>query len=75
VIFARGHGYPDNESDVTSLTAAETATQQKRQRTTTSPGPQVSPTQQDGHERLPSEGAMSSLANMKRKIAEIDKER
>jgi hypothetical protein len=73
--IARGHGRPDNDSDVTSPTAAETATQQTRQRTATSHGPQVSPTQQDGPNRLPSEGARSGLANMKRKLAEIDKER
>jgi hypothetical protein len=73
--IARGHGHPDNDSYVTSPTAAETATQQTRQRTATSPGPQVSPTQQDGPARLPSEGAMSGLANMKCKLAEIDKER
>jgi hypothetical protein len=73
--IARGHGYPDSDSDVTSPTAAETVTQQTRQRTATSPGPQVSPTQQDGPASLPSEGAMSGLANMKRKLAEIDKER
>jgi hypothetical protein len=76
--IARGHGHPDNDSDVMSPTAAETATQQTRQRTartTTSPSPQVSPTQQDGPARLPREGAMSGLAKMKRKLAEIDKER
>jgi chromosome segregation ATPase len=73
--IARGNGHPDNDSDVTSPTAAETATQQTRQRTATSPGPQVSLTQQDGPDRLPSEGAMSGFANMKRKLAEIDKER
>jgi hypothetical protein len=73
--IARGNGHPDNDSDVTSPTAAETATQQTRQRTATSPGPQVSTTQQDGPSSPPSEGAMSGLANMKRKLAEIDKER
>jgi hypothetical protein len=73
--IARGHGHPDNDSDVTSLTAAETATQQTQQRTATSPGPQVNPTQLDGPDRLPSEGAISGLANMKRKLAEIYKER
>jgi hypothetical protein len=73
--IARGHGHPDNDSDVTSPTAAETATQQTRQRTATSPGPQVIPTQQEGPDRLPSEGAMSGLANMKRKLAEIEEER
>jgi hypothetical protein len=75
--IAHWHGHPDNDSDATSPTAAETATQQTqtRQRTATRPGPQGSPTQQDGHERLPSEGAMSGLANMKLKLAEIYKER
>jgi hypothetical protein len=73
--IARGHGNPDNDSDVTSPTAAETATQQTRQRTATSPGPQVSPTRQDGPAHLPSEGAMSGLANMKSKLAEIYQER
>jgi hypothetical protein len=46
--IARGHGHPDNDSYVTSPTAAETATQKTRQKTATSPWPQVSPTQQDG---------------------------
>jgi hypothetical protein len=73
--IARGHEDPDNDSDVTNPTAAETATQQTRQRTATSPGPQVSPTQQDGPARPPREGGMYGLANMKRKLAEIDKER
>jgi hypothetical protein len=72
--IAGGHGHPDNDSDVTSPTAAETATQQTRQRTATSPGPQVRPTQQDGPARLPSEGAMSGIANMKCKLSEIDKD-
>jgi hypothetical protein len=45
--ISRGHGHPDNDSDVTSPTAAETATQQTLQRTATSPRPQVSPTHQD----------------------------
>jgi hypothetical protein len=70
----RGHGHNENDSDVTSPTAAETATQQTRPRTVPSPGPQVSPTQKTDPASHPSEGAMSGLANMKRKLAEIDKE-
>jgi hypothetical protein len=67
--IARGHGHPDNYSDVTSPIAAETATHQTRQRAATRPGPQVSLTQKDGPDRLPSEDAMSGLANMKRKLS------
>jgi hypothetical protein len=44
----RGHGYTDNESDVTSPNAAETATQQTRPRPVPSPESQGSPTQQAG---------------------------
>jgi hypothetical protein len=60
--IARGHGHNENDSDVTSLTAAETATQQTRSRTVRSTGPQVRPTQQTGPAIPPSEGAMSGLA-------------
>jgi hypothetical protein len=44
----RGHGHNENDSDVTGLTAAETATQHTKPRTKSSHGPQVSPTQQTG---------------------------
>jgi hypothetical protein len=40
-----------------------------------SPGPQVSPTQQTGPDNPSSEGAMSGLASVNRKLSEIDKER
>jgi hypothetical protein len=73
--IARVHGHDDNDSDITSLTAAETATQQTRPRTVPSPGSQISPTQQAGLASPPSEGAMSGLANTKRKLAETVKER
>jgi hypothetical protein len=73
--IARGHGHNENDSDVTGPTAAKTATQHTKQKNASSPGPQVSPTQQTGTASLSSEGAMSSLANVKRKLAEIDKER
>jgi uncharacterized protein YoxC len=63
----RGHGNTDNDSS--------TVTQQPRPIPVLSPGSQVIPTQQAGLTSPPSEGAMSSLANMKRKVAEIDKER
>jgi hypothetical protein len=63
-----------NDSDVTILTAAETATQQTRPRTVPSPGSQVDPTQQTDPAIPPSKGAMSGLATMKRNLAEIDKE-
>jgi hypothetical protein len=72
--IARGHGHNENDSDVTGPTAAEIATQHTKPRTASSHGPQVSPTQQTGPSRPPSEGAMSGLANVKRKLAEIDKE-
>jgi hypothetical protein len=72
--ISRGHGHNENDSDVTSPTAAETATQQTRSRTVPSTGPQVSPTRQTGKASPPIEGAMSGLDNMKRKLAEIDKE-
>jgi hypothetical protein len=71
--IARGHGHADNDSDVTRPTVAETATQQTRPRTVPNPGSQGSPTA-GRPSQPPSEGAMSGLANMKRKIAEIDKE-
>jgi hypothetical protein len=71
----RGHGHNENYSDVTGPIAAETATQDTKPRTAPSPGPQVSPTQQTGPASQSSEGAMSVLANVKRKLAEIDKER
>jgi hypothetical protein len=73
--IARGHGHNENDSDGTGPTAAETATQNTKPRTVPSPGPQVSPTQQTGPASPSSEGAISGLANMKRKLAEIDKER
>jgi hypothetical protein len=73
--IARGHGPNENDSDVTGPTAAETATQQTKQKPAPSPGPQVSPTQQPIPASPSSEGAMSGLANVKRKLAEIDKER
>jgi hypothetical protein len=73
--IARGHGHNENDSDVTGPTAAETATQHTKPRTASSHGPQVSLTQQTGPASPSSEGAMSSLANVKRKLAEIDKER
>jgi hypothetical protein len=73
--IARGHGHNENDSDVTGPTAAETATQHTTQKPAPSPGPQVSPTQQTGPASPSSEGAMSGLANVKRKLAEIDKER
>jgi hypothetical protein len=71
--IARARGHNENDSDVTGPTAAETATQHTKPRTASSPGPQVSPTQQTGPASLSSEGAMSGLANVKRKLAEIDK--
>jgi hypothetical protein len=39
--IACGNGHPDNDSDVTSPTAAETATQQTRQRPQQVPGPKL----------------------------------
>jgi hypothetical protein len=72
--ITRGHGHTDNDSDVTSPTVAETATQQTRPRPVPSPGSQGSPTQQANLTSPPREGAMSGLANMKRKLEEIDKE-
>jgi hypothetical protein len=71
----RGHGSKENDSEVTGPTAAETATQQTSQTPAPSPGPQVSPTQQPSPASTSSEGAMSDLANVKRKFAEKDKER
>jgi hypothetical protein len=73
--IARGHGPNENDSDVTGPTAAETATQHTKQKPAPSPGPQVSPTQQTGPASPSSEGAMSGLANVKRNLAEIYKER
>jgi hypothetical protein len=73
--IARGNGHNENDSDVTGPTAAETATQRTKPRTASSLGPQVSPTQQNGPAIPSSEGAMSGLSNVKRKLAEIDKER
>jgi hypothetical protein len=73
--IARGHGPNENDSDVTGPTAAETATQQTKHKPAPSPGPQVSQTQQPSPASPSSEGAMSGLANVKRKLAEIDKER
>jgi hypothetical protein len=73
--IARGHGHNENDSDVTGPTAAETATQHTKQKPAPIPGPQVSPTQQTGPSSPSSKGAMSGLAKVKRKLAEIDKER
>jgi hypothetical protein len=73
--IARGHGPNENDSDVTGPTAAKTATQQTKQKPAPSPGPQVSPTQQPIQSSPSSEGAISGLANVKRKLAEIDKDR
>jgi hypothetical protein len=74
--IARGNGHTGNDSYVTSPTAAETVTQQTRPKTVPSPRSQGSPTRQAGlaSPPPPSEGAMSGLANMKRKLEEIDKE-
>jgi hypothetical protein len=73
--IARGNGHNENDSDVTGPTAAETATQHTKQKPAPGPGPQVIPTQQTGPDSPSSEGAMSGLANVKRKLAEIYKER
>jgi hypothetical protein len=73
--IVRGRGPNENDSDVTVPTAAETATQQTRHQPAPSPGPQVSPAQQASPASPSREGAMSGLANVKRKLAEIDKER
>jgi hypothetical protein len=73
--IARGHSHNENDSDVTGPTAAKTATQHTKQKLVSSPGPQFSPTQQTGPATSSSEGAMSSLAHVKLKVAEIDKER
>jgi hypothetical protein len=73
--IVRGHGHNENDSDVMGPTAAETATQHTKQKPAPSHGPQVSPTQHTGPSIPSSEGAMSGLANVKRKLAEIDKER
>jgi hypothetical protein len=71
--ISRGHGPNENDSDVTGPTAAETATQHTKQKPAPSPGPRVIPTQQTGPESPSREGAMSGLANVKRKLTEIDK--
>jgi hypothetical protein len=73
--IAREHGHNENDSDVMGPTAAEIATQHTKPRTVSSPGPQVSPTQQTGPASPSNQGAMSGLANVKRKLADIDKER
>jgi hypothetical protein len=73
--IARGRGPNENDSDVTGPTAAETATQHTKQKPAPIPVPQVSPTQQTGPTSPSSEGAMSGLANVKHKLAEIDEER
>jgi hypothetical protein len=73
--IARGSGHNKNDSYATGPTAAETATQHTKPRTAASPGPQVSPTQHTDPASPSSKGAMSGLANVKRKLAEIDKER
>jgi hypothetical protein len=71
----RGCGHNENDSDVTGPTVADTATQHTTPRTASSPGPQVSPTQQTGPANPSSKVAMSGLANVRHKLAEIDKER
>jgi hypothetical protein len=71
----RGRGHNENDSDVTGTAEAKTATQHRTSRIASSPGPQVSPTQQTGPASPSSEGAISGLANVKRKLADIDKER
>jgi hypothetical protein len=73
--IARGCGHNENDSDVMGPTAAETATQHTKPRTVSSHGPQVSLTQKTSPASPSSEGAISGIANMKRKLAEIDKER
>jgi hypothetical protein len=73
--IACGRGKNENDSDVTDPTAAETATQQTKHKPSPSPGPQVSPAQQAIPVSLSSKGAMSGLANVKRKLAEIYNER
>jgi hypothetical protein len=73
--IACGRGPNENDSDITGPTAAETASQQTKQKPAPSHGPQVSPTQQPSPASPSREGAMSGLANVKRKLAEIDKER
>jgi hypothetical protein len=73
--IARGCGTNENDSDITGPTAAETTTQQTKHKPAPSPGPQVSPDQQASPVSISSEGAMSGIANMRRKLAEIDKER
>jgi hypothetical protein len=73
--IVRGRGSNKNDSDIMVPTAAKIATQQTTQKPAPSPGPQVSPTQQPSPASPSSEGAMSRLANVKRKLAEIDKER
>jgi hypothetical protein len=72
--ISRGRVHNENDSDVTGPTAAKTATQHTKPRTASSHGPQVSPTQQTGPASPSSKGAMSGLANMIRKQAEINKE-
>jgi hypothetical protein len=73
--IARGHVHNENDSHVTGPTAAETATQHTKQKTAPSPGAQVSPTQQTGAAGPSSEVDKYDLANVKRKLAEINKER
>jgi hypothetical protein len=73
--ISRGRDHNENDSDVTSQTAAKTATQQTRPRTVPSPGAQVNPTQQTDPASPPSKGAMSGLTTVKRKLSEIDRER
>jgi hypothetical protein len=73
--IARCRDSNENDSDVTRLIAAKTAKQQTTQNPAPSPGPQVIPTQQPSPTSTSSEGAMSGLANVKLKLAEIDKER
>jgi hypothetical protein len=72
--ISRGRGPTKNDSDVTGPTAAETATQQTKQKPAPSTGPQFSPTHQPSPASPSREGVMSGLANVTRKLAEIDKE-
>jgi hypothetical protein len=75
IVILPVHGPNENDSDVTGPTAAETATQQTKHKPAPSPGPQVSLTQQPSPASPSSECAMSGLANVKHKLAEIYKER
>jgi hypothetical protein len=71
----RGRGPNENGSDITGPTAAKTTTQQTQHNPAPSPGTQVSLDQQASSASPSREGTMSGLANVKRKLAEIEKER